>query len=124
VNKLLLVDADPLRLSVLHVGLRQSGYEVTIAGDGAEALEKMEWDAPDLVVTDTHLPMLDGFALVQTLKKHPELAAVPVVFLASEPSEEDEKHAIDLGADDYVPRPVYVRDLAARIRMLLANRAR
>jgi CheY-like chemotaxis protein len=124
VNKLLLVDADPLRLSVLDVGLRQSGYDVTIAGDGAEALDKMEWDAPDVVVTDTHLPMLDGFALVQTLKKHPELAVVPVVFLASEPSEADEKHAMDLGADDYLPRPVYVRDLAARIRMLLANRAR
>jgi hypothetical protein len=108
VNKLLLVDADPLRLSVLDVSLRQSGYEVTTAG----------------VVTDTHLPMLDGFALVQSLKKHPQLAAVPVVFLASEPSEADQKHATDLGADAYLPRPVYVRDLVARIRLLHVNRAR
>ena len=123
-NKLLLVDADPRRVCVLDVSLRQSGYDVTIAGDGADALEKMEWDAPDLVVADTHLPVLDGFVLVQTLRKHPELAAVPVVFLASEPSEADEKHAIDLGADAYLPRPVYVRDLAARIRLLLVNRAR
>jgi CheY-like chemotaxis protein len=124
VNKLLLVDADPRRVCVLDVSLRQSGYDVTIAGDGADALEKMEWDAPDLVVADTHLPVLDGFVLVQTLRKHPDLAAVPVVFLASEPSEADEKHAIDLGADAYLPRPVYVRDLAARIRLLLVSRAR
>jgi CheY-like chemotaxis protein len=124
VNKLLLVDADPRRVCVLDVSLRQSGYDVAIAGDGADALEKMEWDAPDLVVADTHLPVLDGFVLLQTLRKHPELAAVPVVFLASEPSEADEKHAIDLGADAYLPRPVHVRDLAARIRLLLVNRAR
>jgi CheY-like chemotaxis protein len=123
-NELLLVDGDPFRLSVLGVGLRQSGWDVTTVGDGAAALDKVDWDAPDLVVTDTHLPTLDGFALLQTMKKDPELAAVPVVLLASEPSVADEKHAIALGADDYVPRPVYVRELAARIRMLLANRAR
>jgi CheY-like chemotaxis protein len=109
---------------MLDVGLRQSGYDVTTAGDGVEALETIEWDAPDLVVTDTHLPVLDGFALVQTLKRHPELTAVPVVFLASKPSKAEEKRAIDLGAEGYLPQPVYVRDLAARIRLLLANRAR
>jgi len=124
VNRLLLVDADPLRLSVLDVGLRQSGYDVNTAGDGADALEKLDWEVPDLVVTDTHLPVLDGFGLVQTLKKNPGLAAVPIVFLASKPSKAEEKRAIDLGVEGYLTRPVYVRDLAARIRLLLANRAR
>jgi DNA-binding response OmpR family regulator len=123
VNKVLLVDAEPLRLGVLDVSLQQAGYSVTTAADGVEALEKMEWEPPDLVVADTNLPKLDGFALVQALKTHPELAAVPVVLLASEPSEEEETRAIDLGAEDYVPRPVYARELAARIRLLLANRA-
>jgi CheY-like chemotaxis protein len=123
-NELLLVDADPFRLSVLGVGLRQSGWDVTTIGDGAAALDKVDWDVPDLVVTDTHLPTLDGLALLQRMKKDPELADVPVVVLASEPSEADRKHAFALGAADYVPRPVYVRELAARLRMLLANRAR
>jgi CheY-like chemotaxis protein len=123
-NELLLVDADPFRLRMLGVGLRQSGWDVTTLGDGAAALDKADWDMPDLVVTDTHLPTLDGFALLQSMKKDPELADVPVVVLASEPSEADKKHAFALGAADYVPRPVYVRELAARIRVLLANRAR
>jgi CheY-like chemotaxis protein len=124
VKKLLLVDADPLRRCVLDVSLRRSGYGVATACDSAEALEKIDTAAPDLVITDTRAPELDGFALVQSLKDRADLASVPVVFLASEASEEDRQRALDMGVDDYLTRPVYVRELTACIELRLARRTR
>jgi CheY-like chemotaxis protein len=124
VKKLLLVDADPLRRCVLDVSLRRSGYGVVTACDSAEALEKVDTAAPDLVITDTRAPELDGFALVQSLKGRADLASVPVVFLASSASEEDRQRALDMGVDDYLTRPVFVRELAARIELRLARRTR
>src|SRR5271165_1573451 len=88
-QKLLLVDADPRSLRVLEVSLKKAGYSVTTAVDGLDALAKIESLTPDLVLSDTRLPNLDGYALVRKLKERPEWAAIPVVFLTSQKSVED-----------------------------------
>lgn len=88
-KKLLLIDADPLGLCVLEVGLRKAGYIVTTATDAEDGLEKIDAIAPDVIVTDTRLPGLDGFELVRAMRERPAVADTPVVFLASRDSEED-----------------------------------
>ena len=119
---LLLVDADPRSVRVLEVSLKKAGYSVTTAADGLDALAKLDLSTPDLVLTDTRLPKLDGYALVRKLKEKPEWAGIPVVFLTSQKSVEDKIRGLELGVEDYLTKPIFVRELLARVNLLLARR--
>ena len=123
-QQLLLVDADPRSVRVLEVSLKKAGYSVTTAKDGADALAKIELSTPDLVLSDTRLPKLDGYALVRKLKERPEWATIPVVFLTSQKSIEDKIRGLELGVEDYLTKPIFVRELIARVNLLLARRTR
>jgi DNA-binding response OmpR family regulator len=121
-KQLLLVDADPRSVRVLEVSLKKAGYSVTTATDGADALSKIEFSIPDLILTDTRLPRLDGYELVRRLKEHTEFAQLPVVFLTSQKSIEDKIRGLELGVEDYLTKPIFVRELIARVNLLLARR--
>jgi DNA-binding response OmpR family regulator len=121
-QKLLLVDADPRSVRVLEVSLRKAGYSVTTAGDGLDALAKIESLTPDLILSDTRLPKLDGYTLVRKLKERSEWAAIPIVFLTSQKSIEDKIRGLELGVEDYLTKPIFVRELIARVNLLLARR--
>ncbi|HEY2516615.1 MAG TPA: response regulator [Polyangiaceae bacterium] len=121
-QQLLLVDADPRSVRVLEVSLKKAGYSVTTAADGQDALAKLDLSTPDLVLTDTRLPKLDGYALVRKLKEKPEWAGIPVVFLTSQKSVEDKIRGLELGVEDYLTKPIFVRELLARVNLLLARR--
>ncbi|HEY3817364.1 MAG TPA: response regulator [Polyangiaceae bacterium] len=121
-QKLLLVDADPRSVRVLEVSLKKAGYSVTTATDGLDALAKIESLTPDLVLSDTRLPKLDGYTLVRKLKERPEWAAIPIVFLTSQKSIEDKIRGLELGVEDYLTKPIFVRELIARVNLLLARR--
>jgi DNA-binding response OmpR family regulator len=121
-QKLLLVDADPRSVRVLEVSLKKSGYSVTTASDGVDALDKVQFSAPDLVLTDTRLPRLDGYELVRRLKQNPDHAGIPVVFLTSQKSIEDKIRGLELGVEDYLTKPIFVRELITRVNLLLARR--
>ncbi|MGC4088837.1 MAG: response regulator [Polyangiaceae bacterium] len=121
-KQLLLVDADPRSVRVLEVSLRKAGYSVTTATDGQDALAKVEFSAPDLVLTDTRLPRLDGYELVRQIKERPDYANIPVVFLTSQRSIEDKIRGLELGVEDYLTKPIFVRELIARVNLLLARR--
>ena len=122
--KLLLVDADPRSVRVLEVSLRKAGYSVTTARDGADALEKLELAPADLVLSDTRLPGVDGYEFVRKLKERSEWAGIPVVFLTSQKSIEDKIRGLELGVEDYLTKPIFVRELIARVNLLLARRTR
>ena len=122
--QLLLVDQDPNSRTVLEVSLKKAGYNVTTAPDGRDALAKIEMSAPDLVLTDTRLEGLDGFELVKRMKARPEWATIPIVFLSSRKSVEDKVRGFELGVEDYLTKPIFVRELIARINMLLNRRAK
>jgi len=107
---------------VLEVSLKKAGYSVTTASDGADALSKIEFSIPDLILTDTRLPRLDGYELVRRLKEHAEFAQLPVVFLTSQKSVEDKVRGLELGVEDYLTKPIFVRELIARVNLLLARR--
>ncbi|MGK3963253.1 DUF4388 domain-containing protein [Sorangium sp. So ce118] len=123
-QQLLLVDADPRSVRVLEVSLKKAGYSVTTAKDGADALAKLEVSTPDLVLSDTRLPQVDGYALVRKMKEHADWAAIPVVFLTSQRSIEDKIRGLELGVEDYLTKPIFVRELIARVTLLLARRTR
>jgi DNA-binding response OmpR family regulator len=121
-QQLLLVDADPRSVRVLEVSLKKAGYSVTTAADGVDALSKIELSTPDLILSDTKLPGLDGYAFVRRLKERPEWGAIPVVFLTSQKSIEDKIRGLELGVEDYLTKPIFVRELIARVNLLLTRR--
>ena len=123
-QQLLLVDADSRSVRVLEVSLKKAGYSVTTAKDGADALAKIELSTPDLILSDTRLPKVDGYALVRKLKERAEWATIPVVFLTSQKSIEDKIRGLELGVEDYLTKPIFVRELIARVNLLLARRTR
>lgn len=121
-KQLLLVDADPGSVRVLEVSLKKAGFSVTTASDGADALSKIEFSTPDLVLSDTRLPRIDGYELVRRLKRNPETANIPTVFLTNQKSIEDKIRGLELGVEDYLTKPIFVRELIARVNLLLARR--
>lgn len=121
-QQLLLVDADPRSVRVLEVSLKNEGFNVTTASDGSDALAKLEFATPDLILSDTRLPGIDGYELVRRLKSNPEHASIPIVFLTSQKSIEDKIRGLELGVEDYLTKPIFVRELITRVHMLLARR--
>jgi DNA-binding response OmpR family regulator len=120
-QQLLLVDADPASVRVLEVSLKKAGFTVTTSADGQDALSKLELSAPDLILTDTRLPRVDGYELVRRIKDMPGLASIPIVFLTSQKSVEDKIRGLELGVEDYLTKPIFVRELIARVHLLLAR---
>lgn len=110
-------------MRVLEVSLKQAGYTITSARDGLDAIAKLEQSEPDLVITDTRLPRLDGYGLVRRMKENPTWARIPVVFLTAQKSVEDKIRGLELGVEDYLTKPIFVRELLARVHVLLARRA-
>ena len=115
--KLLVVDDDrPLR-DVLRRALGLAGYEVVLAGGGAEALSQVSSDAPDAVVLDVGLPDIDGLDVCRLLRR--EGNRVPILMLTARDAISDRIDGLDAGADDYLVKPFDVDELKARLRALL-----
>jgi DNA-binding response OmpR family regulator len=113
---ILIVDDDVELVGLLRFALTSAGYEVVTAFDGMQALARLEEHAPELVVLDVNLPLLDGFEVLRRLRLYSQ---VPVMMLTVRSSEEDEVQGLDLGADDYLRKPFSPRALLARVRSLL-----
>ena len=90
-------------------------YEVTAAVDGEEALAAARRARPDLILTDVMMPRLDGFGLLQQLRRDPELHGVPVIFLSARAGDEAKVEGLQRGADDYLVKPFSARELRARV---------
>lgn len=121
-QQILLVDADPSSRRVLEVSLRSAGFNVTVAESAESALAKLEHSTPELVLSDTHLPGVDGFELVRRMRAMPEMSAVPVVFVTEQGALEEKLRGLELGVDDYLAKPIFVREVVTRVHMLLARR--
>jgi DNA-binding response OmpR family regulator len=113
---ILIVDDDVELVGLLRFALTGAGYQVVTAFDGEQALMRLREHVPDLVILDVNLPLLDGFGVLDNLRKHSQ---VPVMMLTVRAAEEDEVRGLDLGADDYLRKPFSPRALLARVRSLL-----
>lgn len=116
---LLLVDDDVQSLRVLEVSLRKAGYAVTGAMSGTEALGRLAEVVPDLIIADTRLPGMDGLAFCAEVRKRAALAGVPFIFLTGDEGMEDRVRGLELGVEDYLAKPIYVRELLVRVRAVL-----
>ena len=121
---LLLVDDDSKTLRVLEVSLKKAGFSVTTATTGRDALLRIETSAPDIVISETRLPELDGFALVKRLRERPEWQQIPVIFLAAQNNKEDRIKSLEVGVDDFLTKPYYLKEVVERVRLLIAKRQR
>ncbi len=123
-QSLLLVDGDPRSLRVLEVSLKKAGFVVTTAVNGKDALDKVELSPPDLVISETLLDELDGYAFCQRLKANPEWADIPFVFLTAQTEIEAKIKGLELGVEDYLTKPIYIKEIVARARILIQKRQR
>ena len=122
-KNLLLVDADSKSLRMLEVSLRKSGFSVTTAVSAADARDKVKHSQPDLIITDTKLPGEEnGFELVANLKANAETSGIPIVFLSSENTLEQKVTGLELGVEDYLTKPIYIREVLTRVRVLLEKK--
>lgn len=98
-------------------------YAVHTARDGREGLDRARVVHPDLILTDIMMPRMDGYAFCRALKEDDDLSTIPVVMLTARSDEESKLEGLDIGADDYLPKPFSVAELRARVENLLASRA-
>ena len=119
-QRILVIDDDPTVTSVLKRGLVYDGYTVDTAATGAQGLTIARDRAPDLVILDVMLPGLDGYAVLDRLRR--ANANVPVLMLTAKDGAEDQVKGLELGADDYVVKPFRFEVLSARVKALLRRR--
>ena len=119
--RVLIVDDDPMNLEMLAVALLDNGFAVRTADSGAEALAEARRLPPALVLADVMMPDMDGFQLCATLKRDPELGAVPVVLLSAAAGDSaDRQRGAEVGAADYLAKPVDLSGLVRVLRRLAA----
>ena len=123
-RQLLLVEDNPQHLRVMEVSLRKAGFAVTTATNGAQARSKLSGPPPALIVSDTAMPGQDGFELCRWVRENPNLQDIPFIFVTDDASAESRVHGLELGADDYLTRPIYSRELTTRVEMALERRER
>ena len=116
VTRILIVDDEPPIIDILEYNLKKANYEVIVARDGQEALEKARRQRPDLVILDLMLPKLDGLEVCRALRRGGDL---PIIMLTAKDEEIDRVVGLELGADDYVVKPFSVRELLARVKTVL-----
>lgn len=118
-NKVLIVDDEKDILELLEYNLEKEGYEVVLAMDGEEAIEKARKEKPNMVLLDIMMPQMDGIETCRRLRELPELQSTFIVFLTARAEEYSELAGFDAGADDYIAKPIKPRVLLSRIKAIL-----
>jgi len=119
--KILLVEDNELNRDMLSRRLERRGFHVLIAVDGAQGVAMAQSEAPDLVLMDMSLPVVDGWEATRRLKAAPETRAVPIIALTSHAMVGDRDKAIEAGCDDYDTKPIELPRLLEKIDRLIAK---
>ena len=120
-RRILVVDDDEDLRQLLGIVLRHEGFEVQEAASGTEALDCVRESAPALILLDVMMPGIDGFDVCRRLKNDQRLARVPVVFVTALDDATQRSVAMALGAEDYINKPIGMRDLMTRLRGVMAR---
>jgi len=119
--KILLVEDNELNRDMLSRRLERRGFQVLIAVDGAQGVAMAQSEAPDLVLMDMSLPVVDGWEATRRLKAAPETRAVPIIALTSHAMVGDRDKAIEAGCDDYDTKPIELPRLLEKINRLIGK---
>ncbi|NWG71894.1 MAG: phosphate regulon transcriptional regulator PhoB [Parvularculaceae bacterium] len=118
-TRVLVVEDEESLATLLDYNLKREGFEVDIAGDGEEALLRVEERPPDIIILDWMLPKISGIEVCRRLRAEPETRNIPVVMLTARSEEADRVRGLDTGADDYMTKPFSTNELTARMRAVL-----
>jgi two-component system phosphate regulon response regulator PhoB len=121
-QRILVVDDEPDLLELVRVNLGQAGFAVDTAETGAQALERLRRQAPDLIILDLMLPDVSGTEVCRRVRADGDLADIPILMLTAKADEVDRVVGLELGADDYVTKPFSPRELTLRVRAILRRR--
>jgi DNA-binding response OmpR family regulator len=116
-KKIVLIEDDADLYSLIQYNLEKEGFAMVGAQTGKGALELFRRERPDLIILDIMLPDADGLDICKGIRSHSELQHIPVIFLTARASETDRIVGLELGANDYIVKPFFVRELIARIKI-------
>ena len=121
-ERILFVDDEAHIRKLVSTYLEKRGYAVALASDGLEALRLIHQAPPDLVITDVNMPGIDGMELVRRVRQSPRTARIPVLMLSARRQNEEILRGYEAGADEYVPKPIELTLLVAKVETLLRRR--
>jgi CheY-like chemotaxis protein len=121
--KILLVEDNEMNRDMLSRRLARKGYEVSIAVDGKQGVEMARADAPDLILMDMSLPVLDGWEATRQLKGADSTRSIPVIALTAHAMSGDRERALEAGCDDYDTKPIELARLLEKIESMLKRTA-
>ena len=119
-KKILIADDEHKIIMTLEYTFRKAGYEVFIARDGSEVLELLKEETPDIILLDIMMPMVDGFATLEQIRKDANLQHTKVMFLSAKNKESDIEKGLALGADAYMTKPFSIKKVVEKMEELLS----
>ncbi len=122
-KKIVLIEDDADLYSLIQYNLEKEGFAMAGSQSGKGAIELCRRERPDLIILDIMLPDSDGLEICRAIRNHSDLAAVPVIFLTARASETDRIVGLELGANDYIVKPFFIRELIARIKIHFRGQA-
>lgn len=121
-KKVMVVEDDEHIAKVYAIKLGKEGIDVSIASDGEEAIIKISTEKPDLIILDIMLPKIDGFGVLEEIKKVPELGMIPVIVVSNLWKEEDQYRALALGANEYLIKVDYpIQEIVEKVKGYLKD---
>lgn len=120
-KRILVVEDEAEMVEAIRIRLEQANYEVLVAGDGVEALEKARKEKPDLIILDIMIPKVDGYAVCSLLKRDVKSNTIPIIMLTAKAQESDRMVGLIAGADAYIAKPYHHEILLAKIKELLGD---
>lgn len=121
-EKILVVEDDQNIKYLVTFKLKNAGYEVFSASNGVEALQFLEKNSVDLIITDVMMPLMTGKELIIKLKQNPATQHIPTIMLTSRTLEKEVVEGLSLGADDYIKKPFSPQELLARVKNVLSRK--
>jgi type IV pilus assembly protein PilB len=123
-RRILVADDDPVIRTIMRTILSTAGYEVIDAADGREALLRAGQHTPDLLVVDLHMPLVDGYEVIKGIREVVGLSGLPIIVLSNDTDDNSQFQAMELGADDYLTKPIKPALVLARINAVLRRAGR
>ena len=117
--KILLVEDNEMNRDMLSRRLKKKGFEVEIAVDGQEGVDKAKSISPDLILMDLSLPVLDGWGATKAIKANPETSSIPIIALTAHAMAGDREKAMEAGADEYDTKPIDLKRLISKINSFI-----
>ena len=118
-KKILVVDDEKDLLDLVKRVLSREGFEVITALDGKEGLAKVYSEAPDLMILDINMPVMDGWEVCQKIRGDPLYKHLPIIMLTVRRTKADQVKGLDIGGDEYITKPFYPTELIARVKTVL-----